>query len=329
MAKQSPKGIVVNEYLEKYPELPLLTLAKLIYKEHPALFRDVEAIRRMLRDYTGRCGNKRRKYKPFIQRPADEITVYSLPKSEADDWEPYILPKSITRLLVLSDIHLPYHDESAITAAVDFGKHKGVDGILLNGDIMDCYTLSKYEQDPDKRKFWEELETLRQFIGWLRQELDVPIYYKLGNHEERYQRWMRVKAPLLLGTPEYQIEHLIQARAAGIHVIKDKRIVMAGKLPILHGHEVQGSGSVNPARTLYFQTNESAMKGHSHVTIENSTKTLSGEMITTWSTGCLCGLHPEYARINKWNHGFAFVRIDTETGHYKVSNLRILNGEVL
>lgn len=49
---------------------------------------------------------------------------------------------------------------------------------------------------------------------------------------------------------------------------------------------------------------------------------------TTWSTGCLCGMHPEYARINDWNHGFAFVKV-AENGNYKVANLRIYNGEVL
>jgi hypothetical protein len=139
---------------------------------------------------------------------------------------------------------------------------------------------------------------------------------------------MFVKAPELLGMDDFRIENLIQSRAAGVEVISDKRVIYAGKLPIVHGHEIYGSGTVNPARTLFLKTKESAIKGHSHITSENNGKTLSDGIITTWSTGCLCDLHPEYARINEWNQGFAFVKV-SENGNYKVANLRVYNGEVL
>jgi hypothetical protein len=41
-----------------------------------------------------------------------------------------------------------------------------------------------------------------------------------------------------------------------------------------------------------------------------------------WSTGCLCDLTPQYARVNRWNHGMAFVEVAND-GSFNVSNFRI------
>lgn len=47
-----------------------------------------------------------------------------------------------------------------------------------------------------------------------------------------------------------------------------------------------------------------------------------GAEVFCWSTGCLCDLRPEYARINKWNHGFAAVTVHDD-GSFDVSNQRV------
>jgi hypothetical protein len=52
-----------------------------------------------------------------------------------------------------------------------------------------------------------------------------------------------------------------------------------------------------------------------------------GRETTCWSTGCLCDLRPEYARINKFNHGFASVQVYGD-GQFDVHNFRIANGRV-
>lgn len=58
-------------------------------------------------------------------------------------------------------------------------------------------------------------------------------------------------------------------------------------------------------------------------------KLLSAEIQVTgtWSTGCLCDLHPDYAPLNKWNHGFAFVEV-FNGGKFEVQNLFISDGKV-
>ena len=46
-----------------------------------------------------------------------------------------------------------------------------------------------------------------------------------------------MKAPELLDSEAFKIEELLDLTALGIHVIKDKRMVHAGDLTLLHGHE--------------------------------------------------------------------------------------------
>ena len=108
-----------------------------------------------------------------------------------------------------------------------------------------------------------------------------------------------------------------------------KRPIYAGALTLLHGHELQGgiSAPVNIARGLFLRAKACAIQGHNHQTSEHSEVDVRRKLVTTWSLGCLCQLHPEYARYNKWNHGFAF--LDLEDGDFTIRNKRILDGRVL
>ena len=54
------QGEIVKKYLEKYPMMPSLTIAKLIYNENPKVYRNVENVRKLIRYYSGRNGKKRR-----------------------------------------------------------------------------------------------------------------------------------------------------------------------------------------------------------------------------------------------------------------------------
>lgn len=327
---------IIREYLEvdEYAELPRKTLAKLIYKKHPEAFTNVETVRAAIRYHQGASGEKARS-KRKIEEPELRTQSYALeyidkmPKSDAEDWLPFRIQKASRRVLVLSDLHVPYHDIAAIKAAIDYGRTRETDTVLINGDLMDFHRISRFIKDPRSRDLSDELQAGREMLDTIRTAFpNSAIYYKLGNHDERLQHYLILKAPELLGCTEFTVEFLLRCHEYGVTTIDDKRIVMLGKLAVIHGHEVFGAGSVNPARTLYLRGKVSAMQGHNHRTSEHTEKDMHGEMTTTWSTGCLCELNPRYAPINNHNHGFAFVELDDE-GNYHVHNKRILNGKIL
>jgi hypothetical protein len=53
-----------------------------------------------------------------------------------------------------------------------------------------------------------------------------------------------------------------------------------------------------------------------------------GNEVFCWSTGCLADLRPEYARLNKYNWGFAAVDVHAD-GSFDVQNMRITKGGVV
>jgi predicted phosphodiesterase len=247
---------------------------------------------------------------------------YNWPESFEKDYKHFHLPKHLKNTLILADVHLPYHNIPALSEAINYGISKKIDSILLNGDILDCYMLSKFQPDPRERNFAEEILCFQQFIKELKKIFKVPIYYKLGNHEERYEKIMISRCAEFLGVPAFDFENVLGCKELGIEVIKDQRIVYIGKLPVFHGHELQmKSVSVNPARTLFLKVHASAICSHLHRTSSHTEPSLN-EDITCWSTGHLGEMHPKYARINKWNHGCMRVEKD-ESGNFEVININL------
>jgi predicted phosphodiesterase len=327
-ATEKPFTTKVNlcsEYREKFGwDMPTLKLARIIYNENKLLFSNVERVRDTLRSIEGKKGKSNRKIvKQVENRP---LNPYNLPSSDETIYEPFKI--NAKRLLVLSDIHIPYHSITSLTIAFDWAKKQKPDAILLNGDTLDFFGLSRYAKDPKKRSFSSELESFKDFMNILKKTFDAKIYFKIGNHEERYEHYLWMKAGELNGIDDFELSNIIKARAEGIEIIADKRIMKAGELNIIHGHEYPGAFSpVNIARGLFTKGKVSAMQGHNHQTSEHSEADMNGKLTTTWSLGCLSELHPLYLPLNRWNHGFAFVEIDGDD--FQVQNKRIYKGKVL
>jgi predicted phosphodiesterase len=320
---------VAREYREKYGwEMPTLKLARIMYADNKLLFQSLEKARSRLRWIEGKMGERSRRMSTNITLPERSRTPYKLPEAEEFAYEPYIIDAK--KVLVMSDVHLPYHDVPAISAAIEFAQNEDIDAILLNGDTLDFYTLSRFIRDPKARSFAHELLIFQQFIEALGQAYpDAKVYIKLGNHDERYQHYLWTKAGELDGVEEFELKNIIKKRAPEAEVIGDKRIIKLGALNVLHGHEFGQSifSPVNVARGLFLRGKVSAMQGHNHQTSEHTESNMNGEITTTYSVGCLCNLTPGYLPINKWNHGFAIVDVNGQDFH--VRNYRIHKGQVL
>lgn len=89
------------------------------------------------------------------------------------------------RIMVVSDIHFPYEDKSAVTAFIREVGFKRPEVIVLNGDLLDFYKLSKFSKDPAGKNPEEEIEMCKTFLKCLRREAgkECKIYYTIGNHE--------------------------------------------------------------------------------------------------------------------------------------------------
>jgi predicted phosphodiesterase len=252
-----------------------------------------------------------------------------MPKSQAVPWTVYDMA-TVGKIGILSDIHCPYHDDVALRAAVDHLHEHEIDALLLNGDFADFYSISRHEKNPKHRNFLAELEQVQQLLRWLRGEFpDIKIVAKAGNHEERWEKWLWQHAPELSTSPIMGLDNWLALTELGIDLVGEKRIIMAGGLPILHGHE-KGNGissPVNQARGAYMRLHHTVLEGHGHRTSIHSEPDMLGKETVCFSTGCLCDLRPAYAPLNKWNHGAAVVQVN-DAGEFNVENFRIAAGKV-
>jgi len=185
------KVSIARSFRDKYGmEMPSLKLARIMYNANKLTFKNVEDARGAIRRIEGKNGKGNNGYTKIThEMPNRPYNPYSLPASEETIYTPYQI-KGHKRVGILSDIHVPYHNISALSAAIEFLKKQKIDGLLLNGDTIDCHRLSRYTKNPKKRNFKLELDTFKELFNVLEKQLKCKIYFKLGNHEIRYQNFL-------------------------------------------------------------------------------------------------------------------------------------------
>lgn len=318
------KKKIIKEALLKFPDLPTRAISRYIQYNNGDLFgNDLERIRGLVRYYRGSYGKAQRHC-----RIVDYKGSIAIPPTWRMTRTSYNLKPGLW--LIISDIHIPFHEPIPLETTIKYAQLQKVTGVLLNGDAQDCASVS-FWPSARKRDFDKEIVMFIDFLNWLQYELpDAEFIYKPGNHEYRLPRLFQSKVPDLLGLPFAVVETVLHLEERNIEYLDYQQIVNAGKLPILHGHEIKGmSQAVNPARGLFLKAKSTALCGHFHSTSEHSAKTLLVKAIATWSTGCLCDLNPEYNPYgNNWNWGFALVHVEKD-GMFEVENRRILpNGTI-
>jgi predicted phosphodiesterase len=325
---------IAREYRDKYgPEMPTHQLARIMYQQYPLIWKDTESARHCLRYIEGKNGSKNKKHvsdTSYFMEKSRTLNPYKLPSSYASVRKPFPLPKSITSILLLSDIHIPYHDIKAVTAAIDYGKESEVNCVFINGDLIDFHRISKHESDLRKRSTKEEFEAADEFLATLRKEFpEIPIYWLRGNHDNRWDKYLQQKATEIWDDHYFRLEERLGLNQKQITMISDKQLVMAGKLMITHGHLLVNSGVAKPAKKAYEKAGQSVIMGHLHTRDyyrkNNAIRTGMGE---AWITGCLCEQSPDYNPINDGQHGFAHIKIVNKDGDFSVLNYEIANGKI-
>jgi predicted phosphodiesterase len=325
---------IARQFREKYPDYPTLKLARIMYKEHNLDFKNVESARLVLRKIEGKAGKDLREKMPdksLYKEEARPLNPYNLPESYKEDRKPFKLPLACNNILLISDLHIPYHDIEAVTTALDYGKEKNVNTIFINGDLIDNAQVSRFERDMKKRSVKQEFDATKQFLVSLRQAFpNASIYWLKGNHCVRWEKFLAQKVSEIWDDPYFHLEERLRLNEEKITIIDDTILVKAGKLSITHGHHIfKGIFSpVSPARGAYMKAKQSVIVGHLHRASQNSEMDLDGNVISCWSQACLCELRPNYSPlVSNSQHGFAHILIEPN-GNYTVHNYQIINGKV-
>lgn len=322
---------------KEFSELPKKTQARVLYEERPDLFETLEKARCFVRSLTGAHGQTKSdlyKYSGLREQVPQSISTIQEGLAKLKAWElkrPEPLQLLDCRIFVMSDIHIPFQDTAALSLALQFCSEYQPDIILLNGDILDQYAASRWGKETDMPPLEYELKEGRKFLKLLRDSFpSARIIYKIGNHEERLHRYVMENADALKGLKQLKLSYLLKFKEYGIEEV-GREPIYAGKLNILHGHELGRSvfSPVSPARGGWIRTYSNLMIGHYHQASEHTAGNLRGERFAVYSLGCLCDLSPDYDpyAFTRWGHGFGTVEVEPD-GHFTARVYKIVNGVI-
>jgi hypothetical protein len=154
MRDRTTTGNVALEYLKKHPDKPSRTLARMMFEREKPLYTSVEQARSAIRMMRGQSGTKNRTETKERTHYKEAGTVTDglerLPEPLCDGsalWKVHRFG-GFKRALMISDVHVPYHDIDALKMALRHGKKLEADAVILNGDLCDFYSISFWDKDP-------------------------------------------------------------------------------------------------------------------------------------------------------------------------------------
>jgi metallophosphoesterase superfamily enzyme len=139
-------------------------------------------------------------------------------------------------IAVIGDLHAPYIDIPAFVVTCKIINDLDPFAIVLNGDNLDCYQVSKYSQDP-KRKLELQSDILhaKEAINSLKMEArDAQVFYTEGNHERRMTDYVWKNAEVS-SLDALTIPSLLGFDASGVTWLPERERLMFGDWLITHG----------------------------------------------------------------------------------------------
>lgn len=218
--------------------------------------------------------------------------------------------KPNAKVIVLSDIHLPYHDGNALRIALNYMDDCQPDTIVLNGDIADFYGVSSYSKTKkDALTYQEELDVVRDWLEMLVARFPkADIYYVEGNHETRAKRTLANHAPDYLSVRDLRVNVQLDLDTLGITWVPESQELKIGDLMFIHGHKARRHAGTT-ARAHFEDYGCSIIVGHVHRLSVAYKRNKFGNHAMI-ENGTLCDLDVEYMKYPDWQHGFTEVNFD-------------------
>lgn len=146
-----------------------------------------------------------------------------------------------SRFLILSDLHVPYHDIAYIALAKKLLKTMKFDGLVQLGDALDFWQVSRFDKDPSRKQtIGEDCLIYKGILEELADLLPTKgiIHQLAGNHETRLIRYIWQHAKELDGLVK-TVPEMIGLRQLGVkavwHDLDDWKSLKLGNCIIHHG----------------------------------------------------------------------------------------------
>ena len=218
------------------------------------------------------------------------------------------------RILIISDLQIPYHDPRLVTNLIGFVKRYKPDQIVSIGDEIDLPSVSRWQRG-----------TIGEYAGTIGRDRDmtVKILEQLrvtdvvrSNHTDRLFNYIANQAPGLMGIPELQLENFLRLPELGITYWR-KPMPIAPNWVAVHGDhgrisQVAGQTALKQA----LQHGKSVVCGHTHRLGLTHATEASGGVIGRILTGLEVGNSMQFSKASythgsaNWQQGFGLLYVD-------------------
>jgi predicted phosphodiesterase len=171
--------------------------------------------------------------------------------------------------LILSDLHAPFHDEPVFKKVLKLARDIQPDGFILNGDVLDLWSLGSFNADSVELLRDVTLEGEYKTGNSLLDRIDDVIgsrpekIFLYGNHEDRYRRELergdRGKYAGALRSPSDALA-LTRRGYTVLDNYKQHFVRLGGHLEITHGIYA----TVHAAKRHLDEFQGSVIIGHTH-----------------------------------------------------------------
>jgi hypothetical protein len=151
--------------------------------------------------------------------------------------------------------------------------------------------------------------------------------FKIGNHEDRLDNYIRNNAPELWTEEGAAIADRLRLKELGYDLVLSQQVIHAGDANVIHGHEIKAGGAINPARNKFLRAFANLVFFHHHTAQSSSARTIRGKELGAWAVGMLAAVSQEYAMNNQYIQGYAIITVYAN-GEFSVENKRFINGEI-
>ena len=247
--------------------------------------------------------------------------------------------KGVERVLLFSDTQIPNQDKKLFKGMFKFIKDFKPDLIVLNGDILDVTTLSKYDLPADfPYTFADEIKEANRFLDELQANARkanpaVSFVFRGGNHEQRVSDYLNRNAPRLVGVKNknneelVSLENLLDLKGRDIAWIPykgDKQEV--ADVLLHHGNRVSKHAGAT-AMAYLNDLGRSSITGHTH-RAGLVFKTLFDRVIWGMELGSTCVRKhkSEYTKDPNWQNAFGVIIVDHKSHVAYPTLIPVLDG---
>lgn len=231
------------------------------------------------------------------------------------------------KVLFISDIHIPFEDKLVVEQLFLFLRDNRFDRIVINGDLVDFYDISRFVSRKEV-PIEDEVKQTRLFLDRLRSLHDGPIDFTVGNHELRLELYLRTDANKLRGLEVLELPNLLGFKDYHINNHGEEGFMLRPHFLVYHGTVVRKHSGWSAKGELE-KHGISGISGHTH-RLESYHVTDRQGTRSWMEQGCLCSCDAEYITgVPNWQQGFAIGEFAYDSKWFHVQRIPILDRKLM